>query len=170
MMKNEISTSRLLLTPLTANESVFIMELVNSKGWLEFIGERNIRTAVDAEAYIQKITTNPRIVYWVIFLKEELVPIGIITLIQRDYLQHPDFGFALLPQYTKKGYAAEASRAVLGFLTTEKKLQVLFAVTIPGNVYSITLLEKLGFVFDKKIQVETEELLLYTTGSVSNPG
>ena len=59
----EIMTDRLILNELQANDHAFIFELVNSPGWLEFIGDRNIRTPEDAIAYIEKITVSPCLLY-----------------------------------------------------------------------------------------------------------
>lgn len=47
----EILTEKLLLHELHENDHEFIFKLVNSPGWLEFIGDRNIRTLEDATIY-----------------------------------------------------------------------------------------------------------------------
>ena len=49
-MQNHISTERLLLDLLTLEDHEFIMQLVNSKGWIQFIGDRNVHTKEDAIA------------------------------------------------------------------------------------------------------------------------
>jgi len=43
--------------------------------------------------------------------------------------------------------------------------KLIHATTIKENVNSIQLLKKLGFEFDKEIQVEKEVLLLYSNQS-----
>jgi hypothetical protein len=42
-MKYILDTERLRLGEFTINDTKFIIELVNSPGWLEFIGDRNIK-------------------------------------------------------------------------------------------------------------------------------
>ena len=110
------TTKRLLLDPLSINDKDFILELVNTDGWKSFIGNRNINSQSVAAAYIQKIIENPDTNYWTVKIKETKIPIGIITFIKRDYLEHHDIGFAFLPEYFNKGYAFEAANAVLKYL------------------------------------------------------
>src|SRR5215218_9705823 len=90
-------TERLLIIPLATSDDSFILELVNTEGWISFIGNRNITSQVEAKAYIQKILENSNCSYWVVKLKEQQQSIGIITYIKRDYLEHHDIGFAFLP-------------------------------------------------------------------------
>ncbi|WP_294214454.1 GNAT family N-acetyltransferase [uncultured Chryseobacterium sp.] len=157
----EILTDRLILNELQANDHTFIFELVNSPGWLEFIGDRNIRTSEDAIAYIEKITGSPHIKYWTVKLKEGHQPAGIITLVKRDYLEHYDIGFAFLPQYTGAGYSSEATRSVLEVLPDEVLKDKILAITTEGNHRSVNLLEKLKFIDDGRVESDEKTLLQY---------
>lgn len=159
----KFETKRLFLEPLNLSHQDFIFDLVNTKGWIKFIGNRNIKNLSDAKNYIEKIENNSKTIYWVAVLKETKIPIGIITIIKRDYLEEYDFGFAFLPEYTNKGFAYEASLEVLKNI--ESNYKNIGAITIEENISSIKLLEKLGFKFDKKIVLavpKKEELLFYT--------
>jgi RimJ/RimL family protein N-acetyltransferase len=158
-MQDTFSTERLQLGPLYPGHTAFIKDLLNTEGWIRFIGNRNIHSEEDALAYIQKILANPNVKYWLVQLKENNTGIGIVTFIQRDYLDHPDIGFAFLPQYAGKGYAYEASKEVLNVLL--KSISIIYATTVPENSSSIQLLEKLGLKFEKEIEVENEKLFLY---------
>jgi [ribosomal protein S5]-alanine N-acetyltransferase len=156
-----IQTERLSLAPLTLHESDFIQELVNTKGWLEFIGERHVHSPEEALAYCQKIIDSPTVSYWVVFLSETAVPIGIVTFIKRDYLAYHDIGFAFLPAYNGYGYAYEAAKAVLDAFRQHEDHEQMLATTVPENTHSIRLLTKLGFGFDKEIRVNDNRLLLF---------
>jgi len=90
----QVITARLLIEPLQSSDHPFILDLVNTPGWLEFIGDRNLHSVSEAIVYINKIINNPSIKYWVIKLKESAIPIGIVSFIKRDYLQFHDIGFA----------------------------------------------------------------------------
>ena len=160
-MQTKYTTSRLLLDQLKLHDAEFIMELVNTPEWIKFIGERNIKNKEDAKAYIQKIIENPDINYRVVSIKEDKTPIGIITLIKRDYLDHHDIGFAFLTSYGKKGYAYEAAATVLQDIIKDPAHAQVFATTIKQNTNSIQLLEKLGFKFSNEIKIENEILLVY---------
>jgi RimJ/RimL family protein N-acetyltransferase len=156
-----ISTERLLVTPLNQNDNKFILQLVNTEGWIRFIGNRNINSPAEASAYIQRILRNENVSYWVVRLTNNLQPIGIVTLIQRDYLPNRDIGFAFLPEFSKTGYAFEATTAVLNNLPGENRFSHILATTVPENESSIRLLEKIGLRFEREIEVEGEKLFVY---------
>ena len=50
-----IRTENLEICLLSKSDSEFILELVNTEGWLKFMGERNVKNKVDSEKHIQKI-------------------------------------------------------------------------------------------------------------------
>jgi len=156
-----VITERLIIQQLTIADDNFILELVNTEGWIKFIGNRNITSKTDAGDYIQKILENKDIFYWVVKLKARQESIGIITYIKRDYLPHHDIGFAFLPGFSKKGYAYEATTAVLQKLINQPNRSYILATTVPGNINSIKLLKRIGLVFEKEIEVENETLHVY---------
>jgi RimJ/RimL family protein N-acetyltransferase len=161
-MKTSIITERLLIDLLATSDEDFIFEIVNTKGWLKFIGDRNIHSKEDAAVYIKKILSNSNIIYYIVRLKENKIPAGIISFIKRDYLQHWDIGFAFLPKFEGRGYAFEAAKEVLLAAIKNPEHSNIFATTLPGNVSSIKLLKKLGLIFKEEIQVENELLHLYS--------
>ena len=161
-IKEEIITERLILERLSENDTNFIIELVNTDGWIKFIGNRNIHTTETAIAYIQKIKANPNITYWTVKTKETMQPIGLVTLIKRDYLEHPDIGFAFLPDFLNKGYAYEGTSTILTHLIQNKSLTHILAETLPENIISIKLIEKLGLNFEKEMEIENEILHIYS--------
>lgn len=155
-------TERLNLYSLSDKYKSFILELLNTEGWIQFIGYRNVKSLDDASLYIQKILDNSQVTYWVVELKEKGIPIGIITWIKRDYLEYPDIGFAFLPAYGKNGYALEAASAVLDSMRKAGQTKKVNAITVPENTNSTRLLVKLGFGFEGKFIHDEEELDLYT--------
>lgn len=154
-----METERLVLSELNSTDADFIFELLNTPEWIKFIGERNIRTITDANAYIKKIGDNPLTTYWAVKLKEEQLPIGVVTFMKRDYLDHYDIGFAFLKRFGKKGYAYEASKRLLDEVSLQHK--IILATVLKDNKNSIQLLERLGLKFDKEILINNEQLLLY---------
>lgn len=154
-------TNRLELKALSKQDNHFIFELVNTKGWLEFIGNRNVNSSDEAIDYIQKIIENPNVTYWVIKLKEEKNPIGVITLIKRDYLEYHDIGFAFLPHYLNQGYAFEAAKEVIKHVFEDVNHTHIQAIVLPSNQSSIRLLKKLGFRLERTIQPNHEQLHVY---------
>jgi RimJ/RimL family protein N-acetyltransferase len=163
MKLNHISflSEHFLIIPLSENDSSFILELVNTEGWIKFIGNRNINTITDAIAYIQKINSNKNIQYWTVIQKETKSTIGLVTLIQRDYLAHHDIGFAFLPAFHNKGHAYEAAKTVLTSLFNQNLFTDIIAVTLPENSSSIRLLQKLGLKFEREMEMENQRLQVY---------
>lgn len=145
----KIETDRLLLRQYTLNDAPFIQKLMNSEGWLKNIGDRNIKTVEDAQQYIavkylpiyEKYKYGP----YLVSLKESEIPIGSAGLYKRVNLEHPDIGFAFLPDYWNKGYAFEAADAILQFALKSLNIQKIVGISLPDNFASINVLKKLGF-------------------------
>ena len=47
-----IETERLIIKPTSIEDAHFIFELLNTKKWIEFIGDRGVYSIKDAEEYI----------------------------------------------------------------------------------------------------------------------
>jgi len=161
-MINSYQTSRLTLKKIALLDAAFILELVNTSEWKQFIGDRNVNTPDEAIAYIGKIMDNPNINYWVVKIRNSQVPIGIITFIKRDYLDYYDIGFAFLKQYTAQGYAFEATAVVLNDVMAGSTHKCVQAITTSVNKASIQLLKKLGFRFENEMNIQNEILLVYS--------
>lgn len=168
MYKN-IETDRLIIRPINLTDSKFIMELVNSEGWLQFIGNRNISNENDAEKYIQKIRNSPNFYYSVFQLKTTNEPIGIVTFLNRTEQKFPDIGFAILPKYEKNGYTLEASRKYLDEIIESKKYENSIAITIPDNQKSIKLLLKLGLEYESDYVGDNGTLSIYSLRTEKKP-
>jgi RimJ/RimL family protein N-acetyltransferase len=97
--------------------------------------------------------------------KNDKTPIGMCGIIKRGNLESPDIGFALLPEFTGKGFAFEIANATMIFAKNFLKLPVILAIAVPNNIKSIKLLEKLGLKFSKtlKLQNDAEEVMLFST-------
>jgi hypothetical protein len=52
-MKQILETDRLRLREFNSGDTVFIISLLNSEGWLKFIGDRSVRTPEQAKAYLE---------------------------------------------------------------------------------------------------------------------
>ena len=162
-----IETERLQLREYTLVDAPFIYKLMNSEGWLKNIGDRNIKTIEDAEAYLKKnyLSSYEKHGFgpYLVSQKEDGTPIGSSGLYKRDNLDFPDVGFAFLPEFGNKGYAYEASKAVMQFAAEKLKIQTIVGITLPENIASVKLLKKLGLSEIGTYQYEDgEELLLFS--------
>ncbi|MBK6482428.1 MAG: GNAT family N-acetyltransferase [Chitinophagaceae bacterium] len=164
---NVFETDRLALSHLSADDATFIFELLNTPGWLQFIGDRGIKTLHDAAQYILngpvKSYKSNGFGLLAVRLKDSLEAIGICGLIKRAGLDDIDIGFAFLPAYNGKGYAAEAAHATLDYGFENVGLNRIVAITNEDNINSIRLLKKIGMQYERKILLDgdSEELLLF---------
>jgi len=166
-MTSILETERLSLREFNTTDAAFIIQLLNSEGWLKFIGDRHIKTLEQAENYL---TNGPMKSYSVngfglsmVELKNTHTPIGMCGIIKRDNLPDIDIGFAFLEEFMGNGYAFEIAQATINFAKENLHKETILAITIPTNVRSINLLKKIGMKFEKNFSFEgsTEELMLF---------
>ena len=164
-MMYEKITPRLGIRRAAPDDADFFLRLLNSEGWLRYIGDRQVHSTEQARRYIEdRILPQyefPGYGSYLIALRETDVPLGFVGVFRRDTLPAPDFGFAFLPEGQGRGYAREASVALLA--TPEiKSLPELLAIVLPENLRSIRLLEALGFRPNGTVRLDGElELLQY---------
>ncbi len=157
MPTSSLLSNRLQLQPLKPEDASFVLELLNTPGFLQFIGDRNVRTLEDAQAYVAKIMADASIAYWMVRRKEDDALIGTVTFIQRDYLKYRDIGYVFLPQFGGQGYALEAVVAVLKhYLNTYRDPQIL-ATVLASNVRSIRLLQRLGLQYESDLKLDESD-------------
>ena len=137
-----------------AGDAAFMLGLLNDPSWLRFIGDRGVKTLADAQAYIENgpvaMYARRGFGFCIVEARDAAkTPLGICGLSQRDYLDHPDIGFALLPQHAGKGYAFAAAAAVLSYAQAELGLACVLATTRVDNLRSQNLLERLGLKFER---------------------
>ena len=165
MPSSLLTTSRTQVDLITLDDASFFVELMNSPGWLAFIGDRNIHDADSAEQVIRdtylRAYDEKGYGYYVIRERTGCEPMGICGFLQRDGLKHVDFGFAVLPQVQGQGLAYEACSAVLTYGATTFGFVTLDAITKKSNHRSIRLLEKLNFTYAGDIILQAEPLRLY---------
>jgi len=159
-MVSMISTQRLLVRPITIDDAPFILTLLNEPSFLRYIGDKQVRTVEDARQYI---LNGPVASYeqhgfglCLMELKELHTPVGMCGILKRDGLPDPDIGFALIPDFWNKGLAFEAATAVLKDARERLKIDRILAITSLDNDASINLLDRLGFRFERVMQLTPE--------------
>jgi RimJ/RimL family protein N-acetyltransferase len=155
-----LETDRLILRWLTLEDAEFVLRLLNEPSWLQFIGDKGVRTVEDARAYILKgpVEMYSRLGFglYLVELREEGLSIGMCGLLKRDSLQNVDIGFAFLPTYWRQGYAYEAAAAVMEYSGDVLGLNRVVAITSADNDRSAKLLEKLGLRFEEMVKLSPE--------------
>ena len=160
-------TQRLFLRKVTVTDAPFFVEILNEPSWIQYIGDRNIKSVAAAETFIEEkylasYKTNGFGSYLVLE-KETNLPIGLCGLYQRADLDFPDIGFAFLEDYQGKGYGFESAHAVLIHALQDLNFKTVLGFTVSENKASIQLLQKLGLQQTGTYQPEggDEVLLLF---------
>jgi len=148
-------TPRLAIRRLLVSDAPLILRLLNEPSFLENIGDRGVRSLDDARTYLAR---GPWVGYarhgfglFHVCLKASGEAIGMCGLIQRDWLDAPDVGFAFLPEFWSKGYAYESSVGVIEWARRTRKVTRVVGLVKPGNAGSIRVLEKLGLAFSRVV-------------------
>jgi [ribosomal protein S5]-alanine N-acetyltransferase len=168
-MKKVLETERLVLRHVEADDAAFILELLNSPGWIRFIGDRGVRTIEGAREYIRKgpaaMVERHGFSLYLVELKADGTPLGMCGLIKRDSLDDVDIGFAFLARYNGRGYAFESASAVMQHARQALGLSRIVAITSVDNHSSIRLLEKIGLRFEKMVTLpgDDEAIKLFAT-------
>lgn len=153
-----IETARLILRELDTRDAPFVVALVNDPDWLRHIGDRNVRTRADAEAFIaDRLMAHYRergFGFWLVVSKADGAAMGLCGLIKRDGLDDVDIGYAFLPAYRGMGIAFEAAGAAVAYARDRLGLKRLVAITGQDNAASARLLERLGLRFEGLKQIK----------------
>lgn len=152
---NLMETERLAIRLMSIDDAAFILTLVNEPSWLQFIGDRGVRTIEDAQAYIRNgpLASYSRsgFGFYLVGLKTTATLIGMCGLVKRDYLDDVDIGYAFLPAYWGNGYAFEAASAVMEYGRDVLDLPRVVAITTEDNDRSARLLHRLGMHHERLV-------------------
>ena len=133
-------------------DAPFVLRLLNEPSFIDFIGDRGVRTLDDARRYLREgpIASCRTHGHGLLrlALRDGGEPLGMCGLVRRDTLPMPDLGFALLPEAWGKGYVQEASRAVLEHGRATLGLTEVLAITSTHNARSMATLRTLGMALE----------------------
>lgn len=164
---NSYETDRLILKPAEVQDADFFLELYNMPSFIQYIGDRNLRTKEDAENYItsrfipqiEKLGVGN----YVVILKEDHTKIGAVGIFEREGLDVLNIGFSFLEKYEGKGYAYESANKLKEVAATDFGVHKISAITTKDNFSSQKLIERLGLKFQKMVTIPEDvvELMYY---------
>jgi [ribosomal protein S5]-alanine N-acetyltransferase len=164
-MFTQYNTERLVITPFTTDDDSFILELLNTEGWIKNIGDKKVNDKESAAQYINAVLgksyQDMDCGFYKVALADNHLAIGMCGLYKRDYLPFHDLGFAFLPAYHKKGYAIEAASHILDKESQRLDFHKIGAICLPDNEDSISLLGKLSFQYITTLEKDNELLAYY---------
>ncbi|MDH3621482.1 MAG: GNAT family N-acetyltransferase [Gammaproteobacteria bacterium] len=163
-----LQTPRLRLRRLTLDDADLMLAVWTDPAFMRNVADRGVRTLDESKEAMKtgalKLYEDYGYGPYAMVTRADGEKIGICGLFKRDNLDHPDIGYAVLPEFCGKGYAGEAASAVLAHARDDLELEELTAIVSPDNVPSIGLLEKLGLVFVSMITMpgDDEAICLYS--------
>jgi RimJ/RimL family protein N-acetyltransferase len=150
-----------LLDRLSVADAAFVLRLLNEPSFREYIGDKGVRTLGDARAYLEEVAIahyeKHGFGLYRVRLRSSGEPVGICGLVRRAEFPDPDLGFALLHDHWSRGYAFEASGAVLDFAFRQLGLARVVAMADADNAASNRLLVKLGFRYERMVTMPGED-------------
>ena len=168
-----LETKRLIVRPFSLSDDEFILRLLNEKAFIDNIGDKKVRNLDDAKRYLRD---GPLLSYshhgiglWRVDLQADGTSIGMAGLLKREELADVDLGYALLAEYCGIGYALEVTSAVMTHARKQLGYRRVVAVVNEGNEPSIKLLRKLGFKYERMVQLikdDRESQLFVSVDSV----
>ncbi len=166
-MYKSFHTERLFLRPTDEGDAAFVLALLNTPKWLQYVGDRNVSTEDEAQEYIRKrmlpqLESHGYSNYTMI-RKEDNTKVGCCGLYDREGLEGVDIGYSLLPEFEGNGYALEGARELIRAAKEDFAIATVKGITSKDHFASQNLLRKLGMVCTDKVILpdEEEELLVF---------
>lgn len=162
-----LRTDRLVLRRVTTNDAQLLLAIWNDPAFIQYVGDRGIRTEDDALRAMQegalKLWSESGFGPYGVFEAGTRQGMGVCGLFQRENLDAPDIGYGFLPAGRGRGFALEAAAAVRDHAREAMGLKRICAIVTPDHNRSIRLLEKLGMTREGAVRMpdEDEDLLLY---------
>ncbi|WP_421976352.1 GNAT family N-acetyltransferase [Roseivirga seohaensis] len=164
---NKAPEKEIELRLVSENDAQLLYDLMTAKKWLNYIGDRGIKTLEDAKQYILD-TMHPDLqlkgfVNHVVIDSETKEEVGTCSLHNREGVEGLDVGYAILEKYEGNGYATTSAKMMVELAFNTHRAEVVRAITRDSNVGSCRVLEKVGFKHEGYVQLPKgeEQLKLY---------
>lgn len=158
----ELTTKHFILRQLSETDDNEIFRLRSDERVLEYLDRPKANSIDDAKHFIEKIKTgiaNNESIFWVIrtIVNPQLVGTICLWKISREQAK-AEIGFELLPEHWGLGIMQEVVPKIIDYGFEVLKLITIEAEVDPFNLKSIVILEKNGFVFNRK----NEKTVIYS--------
>lgn len=169
-MKIILETERLRLRQLAEQDMEKFYELESDPEVMRYIRGGKPRSY---EQVRQKLQDNidyyqkyPLFGVWAVIIKESEDFAGWVCLKHLDQTPDLEVGYRLLQKFWRKGYASEATEAVIRYGFEICHLEKIYAVAQPENIASTGVMHKIGMqALGKAFHYETEVLKYVITRS-----
>lgn len=98
---------------------------------------------------------------WIVTLADNSLVIGRVGITNREGYEEAELGYMIAADMQRRGYAAEACRAVIGYAGDILMMKGLNCFIQPGNDVSVHLCEQLGFTFLEDVILNGIDMMRY---------
>ena len=150
-----LTTEHFNLRQLTMEDENEIFTLRSDETILKYLDKPPAKSIEEARQFIEKVNKGIKEnewIYWAVSHKSKTKLCGTICLwnISKDQTK-ADIGFELLPNYHGKGIMQEVIPVVIDYGFKTMRLNTIEGEVDPNNIKSIKLMEKFGFVYNRKL-------------------
>jgi RimJ/RimL family protein N-acetyltransferase len=170
----KIETQRLILREISASDETDLFELDSNPEVHRYLGNEPVTDIEQIRTVIKNLQQqylDHGIARWAVIDKQTNECIGWAGLRFHQLLNNHtaiyELGYRFKQQHWGKGFATEASRAILQFGFETFKPTYIYAITDPENANSIHVLTKLGFQLIEQFDLD-EELTNWYELSIEN--
>lgn len=158
-----ISTERLYLKEFTLKDPQLLVDLNSDPEVTKFVGEGAIDTAEALRLLNEVIIPqySNKMGRWAVYLRSNDEFIGWCGIKYLPSLDEYDLGYRFFKKHWSKGYATEASKAVLEYAKNVLKLKEVVGRASADNYNSIKVLEKVGFILKEEGFEHGEKIVKY---------
>jgi ribosomal-protein-alanine N-acetyltransferase len=142
-------TERLIVRPLTDDDADALYDLHRRDEVMRWL-DRTLSTGpADELARLARwrVWETDGFGFFGIVLRETGALVGVQVLKPFDDLPHIDLGWRLHPDHQGRGYATESARGAIAYAFGPLGLDELAATTLPDNVKSRAVMERLGMTY-----------------------
>lgn len=158
-MKPIIETERLILREKTMEDKEELFALHTDPEVQKYTGESVVESIeVIENALKRRVRDYKKYGYgrWLVEDKMTKECIGWAGLLYLPEFDKIDIGYRFHQKHWGKGYATEASKAILEYGFNTLNLDLIIAIAMPDNLASIRVMEKIGMKFDKQAPYDEE--------------
>jgi [ribosomal protein S5]-alanine N-acetyltransferase len=157
-------TERLVLKPILENESDLLYAILTDRYVRRYLCDDEILSLETVKKMLvqsQETFKKQKFGLWSIEIKSEKIPIGFVGLWYFFEEPQPQLAYALLPQFTKKGYATEAASKIIEYCFNDLGYRYLIASCDEPNYESQKVARRIGMEQIERRIINGKPLLFF---------
>lgn len=162
-MNKILETERLILRELNPNDAEDFYKLNLNPNVIKYTGNSAFKNINEARKFLENYKDYKLNGYgrWSVINKEMNKFIGWCGLKFGEMENENDIGFRFFEEEWNKGFATESAKACINFGFDKLNLKRIIGRAMKENIASIKVLEKIGLEYEKDVDFEGKEAVIY---------